>query len=324
MSVSIIMPAYNTADFIESSVSSILSQSYQNFELLIIDDGSEDDTENIIGKYKDDKRIKYFKKIHTGISDTLNYGLKKANYDLVARLDSDDIAIPYRLEKQIEVLKNNKVDVVSGAYAVFKDNKIQYIIKNPEYNEEIKKTLYIHSCIAHSGVMYKKSVILNSGGYMNTPLEDYELWLRLIDSAVFHNLKEVVTLVRYRKNSESYKNTINNNLIHKSLQDKYLYNKQRLPSCFSQKPILLAEVFREYYYGNFATARKKTRNCFFGGKFSKKLLLLFLLSYLPFRLLESILKAKIVPRIRYNTSFFNLNSRKSRNMLNRSISSIFK
>lgn len=317
------MPAYNTGAYIESSILSILTQSFQDFELLIIDDGSTDDTESKIKLLSADNRIKYFKKKHTGISDTLNYGLKKANNEIVARLDSDDIAMPYRLAKQLEVLKNNKVDIVSGAYAVFKENKIKYIIKNPVKDKDIKKLLCIHSCVAHSGVMYKKSMVMKTGGYFQTHLEDYDLWLRLRDKAVFYNLSEVVTLVRYRKNSESYNNTENNNLTHIILQNKYIYKNPVVCTSDSYKTVVLADICREYYYGNKLIARKKTKEHFLSCITSPKILISYIISYVPFRTFEKLLNARLVPRLRYLINYFNKNSRESRNILNRLYSSVF-
>jgi len=315
MFVSVLMPAYNTGKYIDSSISSILTQSFRDFELLIIDDGSDDDAESIVKKYKNDKRIRYYKKEHTGISDTLNYGIKKANNEIIARLDSDDIAMPYRLEKQLTVFRNNNVDIVSGAYAVFKNNKIQYIIENPEYDEEIKRKLLVHSCIAHSGVMYNKTMILNSGGYLNTPLEDYDLWLRLINMAVFHNLKDVITLVRYRENSESYGNIRTNKLNQIHLQNKYLYNNSEASSDINNEILKNNDIIREYFYGNKLLARKKTIDSVFSGIISIKLLVFFILSLLPFKILENLISARLVPGIKYYLRYFTYELRKCRKVM---------
>ena len=103
--VTIIMPVYNGATFLEKSINSILTQSFKDYEFFIIDDGSIDNSKEIINKYASlDKRIKYFYKSNSGITDTLNYGLNLAKTKWIARLDADDFSSPSRLMTQLKIV----------------------------------------------------------------------------------------------------------------------------------------------------------------------------------------------------------------------------
>jgi len=107
ISVTVLMTVYNSSQYILPAVNSILSQSYVNFEFLIIDDGSEDNIEEIVRSLNSEK-IKYIKLKHLGRSAALNYGLKEAKHDWVALMDSDDIAVPERLEKEVKLIFHNR------------------------------------------------------------------------------------------------------------------------------------------------------------------------------------------------------------------------
>jgi glycosyltransferase involved in cell wall biosynthesis len=109
--ITVLMATYNCGQYILTSINSILRQSYENFELLIIDDGSEDNSEEIIRSLNSD-RIRYIKLKHIGFSAALNYGLKEAKFDWVARMDADDIAIPDRLEKEIKLINKSSTDII--------------------------------------------------------------------------------------------------------------------------------------------------------------------------------------------------------------------
>ena len=103
--ISILMPVFNGAKYIDKTIQSVLKNNFKYFEFLIIDDGSTDNTSEIIKSFNDN-RIKYHKKQNSGIAETLNFGLKKTNFELVARIDSDDIINSNRLETQLNYLYN--------------------------------------------------------------------------------------------------------------------------------------------------------------------------------------------------------------------------
>src|ERR1700681_1475187 len=114
--VSVVLPVYNGERYLTQSINSILFQTYSNWELIIINDGSSDNTENLILNYPD-KRIKYISNDgNKGIIYSLNKGLEKAKGEFIARLDADDVALPFRIEKQVEFLTENTDYAMCGSY----------------------------------------------------------------------------------------------------------------------------------------------------------------------------------------------------------------
>ena len=139
--ITVLMSVYNAEQFVKSSIKSVLNQTFSEFEFLIIDDGSTDRTEEIIGSFND-SRIIYKKKSHSGLPESLNYGLSIATYDWVARMDADDLAHPLRLEKQISFMNANPTyQVIASWYSVFANNKIKYNVKSDAKDFKIKQML---------------------------------------------------------------------------------------------------------------------------------------------------------------------------------------
>ena len=119
-SITILMPVFNSAKYLKKSIESILNQTFTNYEFLIIDDGSKDNSIQIIKAYND-SRIRLLSNKHMGIVRTLNIGLKEANNDWIARMDADDIATADRLSTQVEYLRDkNESHIVSSWYILFK------------------------------------------------------------------------------------------------------------------------------------------------------------------------------------------------------------
>src|SRR5438132_11921709 len=119
--ISVLMPAYNCGKYIAQSINSILNQTYKDFEFIIIDDGSTDNTEEIVLSFKD-PRIIYRKTVNKGTSAALNLGLSLALNEWVARIDADDLNVPSRLEKQVKFLNENPgYDIVSSWSVYFKE-----------------------------------------------------------------------------------------------------------------------------------------------------------------------------------------------------------
>ncbi len=121
--LTVLMPTYNCAGYIKDSIRCILNQTFTNFELLIIDDGSEDNTEEVISEIKD-SRIHYIKKMHTGLSSSLNFGLKIASNNWIARMDADDLCHPERFKKQISCIDQRKktISFLHGVH-ISRENK---------------------------------------------------------------------------------------------------------------------------------------------------------------------------------------------------------
>lgn len=197
--VSVLMPVHNGESFLHESIESILSQSFTNFEFIIINDASDDNTEQIILSYSDE-RIRYYKnQTRQGIANTLNSGLKLCKGELIARMDADDISEKDRLLTQVNFMKKHTSVSLAGSYiSLFGDN-INRIKKYPLTTKQINWAIFTTNPVAHSSVIFRAS-LYNAGNFFYqkefSPSEDYELWSRLALICNIANIPEM--LVRYR------------------------------------------------------------------------------------------------------------------------------
>ncbi|KRD61881.1 hypothetical protein ASE40_10200 [Flavobacterium sp. Root935] len=211
--ITVLMPVYNGEKYIKEAIISILNQSFRNFEFIIINDGSTDETENIISSFKDN-RIRYVKnQKNLQLIKTLNYGIELAKGKYIARMDADDIAMQDRLEKQLDqFLLEDKIDMVNSQCLLLNEdgNKSRKNRTNISLNYEALKYVSIfQTMIVHPAVMIKTSVIKRFK-YSDQPnavhIEDFELWNRLFENnIVCYTIPE--PLLYYRLNSESITNT---------------------------------------------------------------------------------------------------------------------
>ena len=203
--ISVVMPTYNGARWLHQAIDSVLSQTYENFELLLIDDGSSDATKDIITEYqKKDSRIKSVFKSHTGATDSQNVGINMASGNWIARCDQDDICEPERLAIQLNfVTENPGVDLIGSGFTEIDENG--HIVKVHRYsrcniilgrNLETLKRFF-----PHSSAFYKREAAKRLGGYniRFTRADDWDLWLRLSEQGRIACLPE--PLVRIRKHS---------------------------------------------------------------------------------------------------------------------------
>jgi glycosyltransferase involved in cell wall biosynthesis len=201
------MPVYNGEKYLREAIDSILNQTFTDFEFLIIDDGSNDKSSKIIEAYaKKDPRIRFLSNSsNLGLINTLNKGIAEAKANYIARMDADDIALPNRLEKQIQFLhKNPEVSVLGTNMTLIDENSnfIKEVILPPE-SLLIKWSLHFFCPLAHPTVICRRSMLLEIGGYNEDfkNIEDYELWLRASVKYKFYNLNE--SLLCYRLHSSS-------------------------------------------------------------------------------------------------------------------------
>ncbi|MGV3004502.1 glycosyltransferase [Aerococcus urinaeequi] len=196
--VSVIMSNYNTPEeYLYSSIESILNQTYQNFEIIIIDDASELPLTETLKKYND-QRIHIFENSENkGLAANLNTAIKCANGEYIARMDTDDISLPNRLQKQVDYLEDHPEVGVLGTSAIFfgQRKRIKKVINS---HEKIKTSLLFQNQMLHPSVMMRKNLFNNSEAYdiSFTTSQDYELWSRLIWETKFHNLPDI--LLKYR------------------------------------------------------------------------------------------------------------------------------
>lgn len=199
--VTVLMSVYNGERFLKEAIDSILNQTYQDFEFLIIDDGSNDGSREIIQTYKD-QRIRFVNNEgNIGLTASLNKGLKLAQGQYIARMDADDVSFPQRLQMQVEFLDRNHEVALLGAWAeVVDDNgKIINTWRYPTKDCALRWRLLTRNCLVHSSAIYCKDKVLDVGGYNSaiTYAQDYELWTKLTAIAQIRQLPQV--LIRHRR-----------------------------------------------------------------------------------------------------------------------------
>jgi len=200
------MPIHNTAQYLRASIDSILSQSFKDFELLIIDDASTDNSGEIVKNYQD-PRIKYVQNYdNLGVARTLNRGLDMVTGDYIARFDGDDISAPKRLERQFSYMeKNHDIGVVSSWYDMIGRYK-GVTVRQPCGASCVRASLMLQNPVCHSASMIRRRVLFDNGlKYDNTfnYSEDYDLWSRISEHAGLDNIPEILLKVRIHNESVS-------------------------------------------------------------------------------------------------------------------------
>ena len=217
--VTVLMPAYNGEKYLREAIDSILSQTFRDFEFLIINDGSTDATVEIINSYTDHRVRLVHNDANLGLIATLNKGLDMARGEFVARQDADDISHPTRLEKQISFMDSHPEVVLLGTQVHYID---QYGKKYNSYGEykargelAIRWQLIFDNPFAHSSVMMRTGIVRDIGGYDEHFLacEDYDLWSRLVYAHSADNLKEALLYYRCHPSSMTANCSKENNLL---------------------------------------------------------------------------------------------------------------
>jgi|SRR5215510_13998940 len=201
--VSVLMSAYNCEQFLPGAIESILRQSFRDLELIVINDGSFDATEQILEKYQhEDPRVRVIHQENVGLTESLNRGAGLARGKYIARMDADDIAPSDRLALQVGVLeKFPELGVLGGAIEIINASGMKIeTCYFPTKDNEIRATLLRGTCpICHPAVVMRTRAFLSVGGYRKVVVhaEDYDLWLRIADGFRLANLKTVV--LKYRR-----------------------------------------------------------------------------------------------------------------------------
>ncbi len=205
--ISVVIPTFNSEKYLYEAIESVVNQSHNNLEILILDDGSSDNTIEIIKSFAD-VRIKLFEsKVNQGQSHQLNKGIIKATGEYVCIMHSDDVMHVNKLERQLIFLKNNPLIGVCGCNVQLIGEKNDIWIY-PEKNQACKDLLLSSVPFAHPAVVFRKSVLSEMGFIYDqkmVPTEDYDLWVRLANKTLFGNVQEV--LLRYRIHPNQIGNT---------------------------------------------------------------------------------------------------------------------
>ncbi len=199
--VTVLLPVFNGGGHLATAVSSILGQTHEAIELLVIDDGSTDGTAALLASLTD-PRVTVVSQPNRGLVATLNTGLSLARHDLVARMDADDVSHPRRLGLQLDYLTAHpRVAAVGCCYEVVDDHggvvTQVHTAADPPY---LRRQLFFRNVLPHAGMMFRRSAVVAVGGYRDVgPVEDYDLWARLAVGNELASLPDV--LLSYRLSS---------------------------------------------------------------------------------------------------------------------------
>jgi glycosyltransferase involved in cell wall biosynthesis len=197
--VSVLMPVYKTAPYLREAMDSMLCQTFKDFELIVLNDCSPDNAEEILDAYDDSRIVRYKGENNVGLSNVLNVGIEMARGKYIARMDSDDISLPNRLQIQVDYLEtHSEIDLVSVGMQLFGAKESVWIReRNPE---KVKIEALFHSPVLHASSMWRKDSFERHGLRFRqemVPAEDYDLWTRaMLKGLKLVNLPEV--LYEYR------------------------------------------------------------------------------------------------------------------------------
>lgn len=302
--ISVVMPAYNAEKFIEESIKSILNQSFNDFELIIVNDGSKDSTKKIIDFYrKKDKRIVLVdNKKNFGLQVSLNRGLEKARGKYIARMDADDISLPRRFEIQFNYLEKNKdVFLIGGSAIVINEEgeRMGCLIKggNPK---KIKRKLMESNPIIHPSIMFRNS---KEFYYREKFIcsEDYDLYLRMLSKGKkLENIPEI--LIKYRISKNSFVSTMPHQMFYFKKAKEFYFQREKFgkegyenlsPPKTNPEKInfdklnLRTKILVKFQDNQMMETRREIKNYFKNYGFDKIFLIYYFLSLLPIRVIKS-------------------------------------
>lgn len=208
--ISVLTSCFNAAEFLRESIDSVLAQSFRDFEYLLVDDGSSDETLEILKEYAArDPRIVVISKNHSGLTDSLNLGLQRARGEWVARLDTDDVALPERLERQLAFMRNRPEIILLGSGS-WEMDRLGHLIRRNSYPGEhdllIKNLEHLERFFPHSSAFFSRWHALDLGGYRPRMIltEDWDLWLRMGSFGKIACLQEPLVKLRIHSASISH------------------------------------------------------------------------------------------------------------------------
>jgi len=238
--VSVIIPCFNVAQFVEETIESVISQTYQNWEIILVNDGSSDHLFETIEKYLSDKRVSFFSKENGGLSSARNFGISKAKGTYILPLDADDLIHSTYIEKAITVFNNNqKLKLVYCRVDYFGERNEEWVLPPYSFPEILIENMIFSSAI------FKKQDFLNIGQYseiLKSGLEDWDLWIRLLspDGIVF-KIPEI--LFFYRKHDGT------------SMSDKFI-DKEKHNVVLNTLFDLNRAIYNDYFENPIFMARK--------------------------------------------------------------------
>lgn len=248
--VSILMPVYKTAPYLREAMDSMLSQTFTDFELIVLDDCSPDNAEEILDSYTDSRIVRYKGEKNAGLSNVLNVGIGMARGRYIARMDSDDLSMPERLQIQVDYLEAHPdIDLVSVGMQLFgAKDEVWLREQDPE---KVKIIALFHSPILHASSMWRRDSFEKHGLRFRqemVPAEDYDLWTRaLVKGLRLVNLRQV--LYKYRIHPEQA-TTQTDKTTSKSRMVQQNYLASTLPSLSEKRRNLFPDKLWPVFFAN--------------------------------------------------------------------------
>ncbi len=250
--VTVLLPVHNAKDYVGQAIQSILDQTFRDFELLIINDGSTDRSRDAIASFRDERIHFVNNESNLKLIATLNKGIDLAAGKYIARMDADDISLPQRLQRQVDFMENHPDVGVCGSWFETFGNQ-HHVVKYPGKDEDIRIMMLYQTPFCHPSIIFRKEVF-DKHGIRFLPefihAEDYEVWVRLAGCTRFANIPEA--LLRYRLHSTSVSSS------HQSVQEKNTLKIIRM--VFEKAGMKVSDdeirLFREVAYSHFKPERE--------------------------------------------------------------------
>ena len=207
--ISILLSVYNGEKYLDECLKSIIKQTYKNWELILINDGSNDETDHIIQKFLKDTRIKYFKQNNIGLTKSLNKAIKLSSGEFIARQDADDISEKNRLESQINLaLQYPSCLITCNSFKINHNSEIIGYHNGPSnMNDILDSFLKFKNPLVHGSILIKKDYLKkNSYNEFYFASQDFELWIRLFKKINVKKVNQYLYLLRKHSENITYKN----------------------------------------------------------------------------------------------------------------------
>jgi len=250
--VSVIMPVYNGEQYLRDAIESVLNQTFTNFEFIIINDGSTDNTNSIINSYKDSRIVIIKNDKNIGQCDSCAKAFLAARGEYIARQDADDISLPERLSKEAAFLDNSPETGLVGSFFlnIDQDGRKLFIITFPCSDEEIRKEFLARYAFCHPSVMFRRRCLERVEGYRKELeyAEDYDFIIRISETSKLANIPEVLCLYRISLDSISVrkklKQEVVTDFVRRLAQERKANGKDSLQ--LGRKREVLASIEQEF------------------------------------------------------------------------------
>ncbi|OGX15238.1 MAG: hypothetical protein A2166_00420 [Omnitrophica WOR_2 bacterium RBG_13_41_10] len=243
--VSVIIPTYNRAHYICETIDSILAQTYRDYEIIVVDDGSTDDTRKVLQKY--DGKVRYFYQKNRGSSAARNFGISQSQGEYIAFLDDDDLWLPNKLDVQLEIIEKNLnlAFVCSGSYVINEAGEnINVWKENKKSKLETFRRLYKGNFVLTLTVLMRRRCFYDVGEFDERLIvsQDYDLWLRLAKKYKFQYIN--TPLAKYR----IHRNNVSKNIETRFLNNLMIFQEQKINKGvnFLTKRVRLAKIYYEF------------------------------------------------------------------------------